>query len=322
MIELSLPSATILSRYSLASKSWLAVTWPVCYTLGVSDCIVQPQWTTLAEEALCGTMMILGASDTGKSTLAQYLFQELCRRGFRAGYLDADVGQSALGPPTTMSLALAGDRGDAQFPPRGPSASYFVGATTPRGHMLPALVAAYRLQQKAEQLGAEVVIVDTTGLVDRSQGGQTLKQWKIELLAPTTVVALQRGHELESILWPLRRGGLIRCVELAVSPHVKTRSRETRIARRRARLSCYFAQANTFCLSPRRLAAFGLERLAAGALLGFQDEEGYCLGLGAVEQIRSQDGTCIVHTPLGDLDGVSSLRFGTTRWDLRTEREM
>jgi polynucleotide 5'-kinase involved in rRNA processing len=42
--------------------------------------------------------------------------------------------------------------------------------------------------------------VDTTGLVDPSQGGKALKQWKIELRAPTTVIGLQRRQELEPIL--------------------------------------------------------------------------------------------------------------------------
>ncbi len=265
--------------------------------------------------------MIVGASDTGKSTLARYLFHELCMRGHLVAYLDADMGQSTLGLPTTMSLAVARERGDARFPPRGPSAAYFVGATTPRGYMLPTLVGAHRLQNRAVESGAEVIIVDTTGLVAKPQGGQALKQWKIELLAPTAVVALQRSRELEPILWPLRRADRVRCIELPVSPSAVVRTREARIARRRARLGAYLAGAQTRHVPLRQMPVYDLERMVPGALMAFQDEEGYCTGLGAVEGVQQRAGSCTVRTPLRSLDGVASVRFGAARWDLRVQRE-
>lgn len=282
---------------------------------------IPPQWVALAAEELRGTVMIVGASDTGKSTLARYLFRELCTRGRLVAYVDTDVGQSTLGLPTTMSLGLARECGDARFPPRGPSAAFFVGATTPRGHMLPVLVGAHRLQHRAVDAGADVIIVDTTGLVDKSQGGQALKQWKIELLAPATVVAFHRSSELEPILWPLRRAGRVRCVELSVSPHVLVRSREARIAHRRARLGAYFDGAQTWRVPLRRMSAYGMERMVPGALMAFQDEAGYCLGLGAVEEVRHLDASCAVRSPVTSLQGVASVRFGTARWDLAARRE-
>lgn len=266
--------------------------------------------------------MIIGASDTGKSTLARYLFQELSARGLVVAYLDADVGQSTLGLPTTMSLAVSSRAGDARFPPARRPISYFVGATTPRGCMLPTLVGAFRLQQRAEEMGADVVIVDTTGLVDSAQGGQALKQWKIELLAPPTVIALQRGRELEPIIWPLRRDARVRCIEVPVSPDAVARSRDVRMARRRARLAGYFDGARKCAFSVRQVAVYGIESMAFGALMAFQDEEGYCLGLGVVERASPDEENTIVRTPLRSLDCVASVRFGSVRWDLRAGQEL
>lgn len=266
--------------------------------------------------------MIVGASDTGKSTLARYLFQLLCQSGIQAALLDTDMGQGIVGLPTTMTVALSSGPGDAQFPPQGARVTYSVGATTPRGHMLPTVIGAYRLQQKALALGAEAVVVDTTGLVDRTQGGKALKQWKIELLAPSLVIGLQRGRELEPILWPLRRDGRLHCIEWGVSPHVVERSREARIARRRERLARYFEGAQQHLVTLRQVAVYDLERLAVGALLAFQDAEGFVLALGAVEQADRAAGTVRIHTPLSSLDGVVSLRFGATRWDLLDRQEM
>lgn len=266
--------------------------------------------------------MVVGAPDTGKTTFACYLFQELCRRDLRTAYLDTDVGQSTLGLPTSMTVVLAAGLVDDCFPPEGPRFTYFVGSTTPRGHMLPTVIGAYRLQQRAVALGAQAIVVDTTGLVDKAQGGKALKHWKIELLAPSVVFGLQRSRELEPILWPLRRDRRVRSVELAVSPFVVTRSREARIARRRERLSQYFANATSHLLSVRQTAVYDLERLAMGALLAFQDADGFVLGLGVVEHADRLEGTVIARTPLASMDGVVSLRFGAARWDLARKQEL
>jgi polynucleotide 5'-hydroxyl-kinase GRC3/NOL9 len=288
----------------------------------VIDFIVPPQWADLAAKGLRGTVMIVGASDTGKSTLACYLFQKLSRHGLHAGYLDADVGQSTLGLPTTLNLALSTGAGDDRFPPQGSQITYFVGATTPRGHMLPTVIGAYRLQQRARTLGAEVIVVDTTGLVDRAQGGKALKQWKIELLAPDVVIGLQRGRELEPILWPLRRDKRVRCVELSVSPHVVERSRKARIAWRCTQLARYLEAAQPKLVELHKLPVYDLERLAGGTLLAFQDADGFALGLGVVQEANRREGTALVHTPLLDLEGVASVRLGKTRWDWTNRREL
>lgn len=288
----------------------------------MSEILVPSQWTALDLADQRGTVLIIGASDSGKSTLARYLFQMWCRQGRPAAYLDGDVGQSTLGLPTTMTVALASAPDDDRFPPQGPRASYFVGATTPRGHMLPTVIGAYRLQQKALAWGAEVVVVDTTGLVDPAEGGKALKQWKIELLMPSVVIGLQRRRELEPILWPLRRSGQVRCIELPVSPHAVERPREVRIARRRERLAAYFEAARPHLLEFKRLAVYDLERLAVGTLLAFQDAEGLALGLGVVEETDRLGGTAIVRTPLPDLAGVCSVRLGGARWDLSGRREI
>jgi polynucleotide 5'-hydroxyl-kinase GRC3/NOL9 len=266
--------------------------------------------------------MIIGASDTGKSTLARYLFQELARWGVWVAYLDGDMGQSTLGLPTTMTLALSSGPGDDRFPPQGQRCTFFVGATTPRGHMLPTVVGAQRLQQKAQAWGAGVVVVDTTGLVDRNQGGKALKEWKIELLGPSLVIGLQRGRELEPILWPLRRDGRVRPLDLPVCGQATERGREARIARRRERLAAYLAQARLQQLHLRELAVYGLERLAPGSLLGLQDREGWALGLGVVQEVDRLAWTWVVATPLASLEPVASVRVGVAGWDLKNRREL
>ncbi len=52
-----------------------------------------------------GIAIILGATDTGKSTLAKFLISHLCQRGLKVALVDADIGQSFLGPPATIGFA-------------------------------------------------------------------------------------------------------------------------------------------------------------------------------------------------------------------------
>jgi polynucleotide 5'-hydroxyl-kinase GRC3/NOL9 len=294
----------------------------LCYTVAVVDIIASPQWDRLNIEELLGTVMVVGASDTGKSTLARFLFQRLVRNDIQAAFLDTDVGQSTVGLPTTLNLALAGGPADDRFPPQGRRASFFVGSTTPRGHMLPVVVGAYRLQQQALALGAQAVVVDTSGLVDSEQGGKALKQWKIELLAPSLVIGLQRGRELEPILWPLRRDRRVRCIELSASLHVVERTREERVARRRQKLASYLEGARPIVVDLRRMAVYDVDELARGALVALQDAEGFVLGLGVVEQVMRLEGTVDIRTPLLGFEAAASLRFGAARWDLAGRREL
>jgi polynucleotide 5'-hydroxyl-kinase GRC3/NOL9 len=188
--------------------------------------------------------------------------------------------------------------------------------------MLPTLVGCKRLQDKALSLGAEAIVIDTNGLVDSAQGGKALKEWKIELLAPALVIALQRGSELEPLLWPLRRERRLRLVELGVSPQAVERSRERRIAHRRERLAAYFRQARPHHLAVNKTAVYGLEYLAPGALLALQDDEGLCLGLGVVETADRHSGSVTICSPLPGLDRLASARFGPVRWDLARETEI
>jgi hypothetical protein len=62
---------------------------------------VSGKWESLASvlTAENGTCLLLGATDTGKTTLAKYPVSQLCRRGVRTALVDSDIGQSFLAPP-------------------------------------------------------------------------------------------------------------------------------------------------------------------------------------------------------------------------------
>jgi polynucleotide 5'-hydroxyl-kinase GRC3/NOL9 len=286
-----------------------------------SDIRVPRKWERINPESLQGTIMVIGESDTGKTTFARYLFLQLCRCHNRVAFLDCDVGQSTLGLPTTINLILSASDPSA-FPPEGEAFSYFVGSTSPRGHMLPTVIGARKLQETAQQLGAETIVVDTTGLVSREAGGGALKQWKIELLQPSVLVGLAKGPELEHILWPWRWDKRVRVYDLPVSEYVSEKTRTERITHREERFRSYFKKAHTLRVPFREAVVFGIEMMAGGRLLAFQDDGGFAVALGVAKSYDRKGQELAVSTPLPGLEGVNSVRFGSLRLDPVTGQEM
>jgi|YNPNPStandDraft_1061719.scaffolds.fasta_scaffold23743_4 polynucleotide 5'-hydroxyl-kinase GRC3/NOL9 len=209
-----------------------------------------PEWeqalqTLAAQKA---RVMVLGARDVGKTTFAALLANRQLAHGIRTAIVDADVGQSEIGPPTTIGMGLV----EVPVPTLHavvPRAIYFVGSNTPRGRMLETVNGVRAMVAKAQEAGAESVIVDTTGFVTGA-AARRLKCAKVEAVRPQFVVAIQRKDELEHILRPVERRNL-RLIRLPVPESVMVKSPEMRQQRRVMRFFRYFqdARLHTFALS-------------------------------------------------------------------------
>ena len=275
-----------------------------------SNLIVPPEWEALAAEDVRGAVLLIGGTDSGKTSLATYLVQQWSARGRTIALMDCDVGQGVLGLPATMTLrVLTGSTYTDHC--------FFVGAISPRGHMLRILVGVHTLYRKALALGAETVIVDSTGLVDPGQGGLALKQAKIDLLMPCRVIALARGAELNPILGSWRNHPLVQITTLRVSPHARTRSRAERVAWRRERWEAYFRQAVPLTFPLQSIATINWLLPTAQRICAFLDAEGLCRGIGRVTYVARGSTTITTETPLRSLEGVVAIRFGAPRLEER-----
>jgi polynucleotide 5'-hydroxyl-kinase GRC3/NOL9 len=173
-----------------------------------------------------GPALILGATDTGKSTLAGHLARSLLQDGFTVSLLDSDLGQSTLGPPGTVSVGTFACPEDLRN--FSPEHMVFIGSLSPAGHMRPVIGALEYLMKLAS---GDFALIDTSGLIAGNEG-RALKLGKIRALRPAHVVALQRSDELEHILVAL---GHVRLHRLRVSPKAR---RKTRAERTRYRENC------------------------------------------------------------------------------------
>lgn len=273
-------------------------------------------WEKLTLEGLSGVLMVVGAPDVGKSTFARYLYRRLCADA-RVAFLDGDPGQSTLGPPTTLTLAMD-EGGKGTFPPTGMRRRWFIGAVSPRGHMLNVLVGAARLTEAARRMGVDAIVYDTCGLVDPARGGSVLKLSKVDLLRPTVVFAIQRGYELESLLVPLRRSRRVRVVDLRPAPNVRRRDVSARRAHRAARFAGYFADARPLAVNWGRLAVFPSPNFVQHRLVSLEDADGFSLGLGVVVESDPRVRQVTLYTPLASPEGVDALRLGDVLVDPNT----
>ena len=208
---------------------------------------IPPAWRRSVERIAQKGMrkiLVIGASDRGKSTYCSFLAAELCSVGHEVAFVDADVGQKDVGPPAAITLAHLTD-GKA-LPEAEMSGLYFIGSVSPIGHFLPMVVGAQRMVQAAR---SRFVIIDTTGLIHGS--GRQLKAFKIEALQPDVIVALERGYELESLLNAYRHYPLIR---LWPSREASAKSVRQRQAARENAFRRYFEGASEIVIERHRLS--------------------------------------------------------------------
>jgi len=176
-------------------------------------------------------VLVLGAVDTGKTTIISYLSNELLKKGYSVGVVDADIGQSDIGPPTTIALGLVREPFSMLYELK-PESMYFVGSTSPKSYLLPMIVGTKKMVENAN---TDFVLIDTTGLIQFT--GRALKTYKIEILKPDFIIALQRKDELEPILKPFEYINIIR---LTVSEKANKKGIEARRFLRELSFKKYF----------------------------------------------------------------------------------
>lgn len=266
----------------------------------------------LAEEG-CRKALFMGCTDTGKTYLVRRWADSLARSGKRVGVLDFDLGQSTVGPPGCLGLQLPwGESGDPLFP----AAMVFLGFLSPAFDVGSVVEAGLRLEKRAEEMGYDILLVDTSGMVE---GGLAalLKRSKIRTLCPDLLVVLEREGETEHIFRGLERDAYGEILRIPPSPQARRRSREERAAYRRGLFHRYFEAGKEMTLDLRglevastspRLAA-STEALSEGRLVGLNDAAGITRALARV--LRSDGDSVVLQSPFkGDKEEIKVLSVG------------
>ncbi|MCS7254685.1 MAG: Clp1/GlmU family protein [Armatimonadota bacterium] len=200
-------------------------------------------------------IFVVGAPDVGKTTFCCALANAAVEQGLITMVVDADVGQSSIGPPTTIGLGRLKGRishlSEAEY-----VAGFFVGHVSPMGHLLPTVVGTKLMTDKAISSGADIVIVDTTGLV-RGAIGRELKWNKVRLIKPQSLIAIERGGELAHLLAPLKNLKWLQIHSVSVSSAAKQRDRGLRKFHRESKFRDALEGAREVELSLQDVALLG-----------------------------------------------------------------
>ena len=134
------------------------------------------------------TVMLVGDTDTGKSTLAIYLANMAIRRGLAPSVIDGDIGQGDLAPPTAIgAVILSKEVVDLRDADVNSNLFEFIGNLSPAG--FEGLVAKKlgSMLDRTRPL-ADICIVNTDGYV--RDGGVQYKEMIAEELQPDVVICL------------------------------------------------------------------------------------------------------------------------------------
>ena len=226
---------------------------------------VKPDWRKLASRVVKPQqiVIVIGATDAGKSTFCRFLLDFALAKGFKVACIDADVGQSQIGPPTTIGVKSFEPRSEAELPStqkpilnsgknRGENGIvldgtadrlYFIGDVSPKGHFLETVTGTRLMVDSAREAEADFIVIDTTGYV-HDPPAVILKQHKIELIRPNDLICIGRSTEFEQITAYYSQQEWLNIHYLLPHQNARSKSSDTRSRYRKARFDTYFSESS------------------------------------------------------------------------------
>jgi len=265
-----------------------------------------------------GICLILGASDTGKTTLAAALSRRLARRR-PVGIIDADVGQSHIGPPATVGWSVMNEPEDdlSQLRPGGIS---FVGDITPVGHLLQSTAAITQCVQRLSEV-TDLIVIDTPGFI--SGPAASALWWTVQrILRPELVLAVQRDKELSDILAGLHNlGSQIELIK--ASPQIPAKSPQARRSYRQSQFHKYFRDTHLYNINLSDVAIQAGWNLRGETLIGrlvaLRDEKGIDMAVGIIDDRRDNKDMVVIKAPQLDINQIRCLVIGDVSIDIAGE---
>ena len=212
------------------------------------------------------TVMILGNVDSGKTTFSIFLTNALVSTS-EIAIIDADIGQSDIGPPTTIGLGMVKKPITDLFT-INPEKLRFIGLTTPNSVEDEIIHELNEIHKSVKDAGIETVIINTDGWV-MGKEARNFKVSLVERISPDIVIGFKDNNGMEKILEDLKEKG-VRAEGIYSSLAVKIRNRDERKSLREQGYKKFLRDAflrqipiswvqleNTFLMSNR----FNIERM-------------------------------------------------------------
>jgi len=252
----------------------------------------------------------MGGPDTGKTTLCRTLWKSLHGN---TGYLDADPGQSVIGPPTTLGLKIKKEY------------LRFIGTTSPSYNMQPTFDSLAHLGKTAKRK-RNITVADSSGFAE-GEAGHYFQRRCITALLPNLIVAIQRQEELEPLLGRIAKDGRP-IIRIKPDPEVLGKSRTERKDYREDRYRDYFKDAAVVRIDLPKVKLVGnipdwdntadyrylLAALCSRHML--------VQSLGTLIQLDSDEKHLYLNAAPADFGKPKNLIFGRTYLDIKTGKEL
>jgi polynucleotide 5'-hydroxyl-kinase GRC3/NOL9 len=182
-----------------------------------------------------GVAVVVGGADTGKTTLCTFLSNYLIAEHRQVAVVDADIGQTDLGPPTTMAAGEVKAR-VTSLSQIIPSERLFIGLTSPGRAKNKVIHSTKRLVDYHTKPG-KITIVNTDGWVSGSEA-VLYKLQMLDELRPDMTLGIG-----DSGISPILQGGNRATLIVGSPDTVKERTRLDRLELRSLGYRKYLAGA-------------------------------------------------------------------------------
>ncbi len=276
----------------------------------VEGTTIPSSWQNASKEAASHgkpvIVMVMGEVDSGKTSFCVYLANRALEENLKVAVIDGDLGQSDLGPPSTVGFSHVTEPIKDLFEMKVESAC-FIGVTTPSLAVSKVIEELTTLKNKVLETDVEFLIVNTDGWVE----GEDAVKYKVQLAekaAPSIVVGIQRADELTPVLTVLKE--TMRIIAIDSSLAVRKRSRDKRKILRELGYKKYLknAKVKLFQLNQIKVKDFFSEsreslterKIQEDLLVALQDARLNFLGIGILYGIDFERGLVKVYTPISE----------------------
>jgi len=269
----------------------------------------------LIKKGLC---LILGSTDTGKTTLIAALAKHPAKKN-AVGIVDADIGQSHIGPPATVGWSVV-EKAEFDFSQLTCRGMSFVGDVSPTGHLLQLTEGIFQCA-KLTSRASDIVIIDTPGFI--SGPAACALWWTVQrILQPDLILAVERNDDLKNIIDGLQH--INSKIERIQSPaEIPTKSPQQRQGYRREQFIKYFQNSQLYNIGLKDVSIQTSGRMdyqsLVNRLISLRDKNGIDISLGLIKKWQKDSDSLVVRAPNIDTRRIRCLVIGDVTIEIDNE---
>ncbi len=158
---------------------------------------IPKSWQKVCEEIITspGKVLILGRGNVGKTFFTTYLANQGYKAKLKTGVLDMDIGQSNIGPPTTMGIGILEKEVEGLYE-IAPKEVYFVGAISPSHPFAQKNILFGFKKLMSKKLDLDLFIIESISYLRDKNFMSLLLSLEMEVISPKYVVILLKPTDI------------------------------------------------------------------------------------------------------------------------------